>query len=115
MNKGIIHYSNRPKNTNQCVGEKFNILFVRLNHFLGINNIPNGCVIAPWLTPVLTRGPILVSFPLSPVIVNSETTYPVFSLLPCLFVNPVFRFWKPFFLILKITQSLIVLQYLVLH
>ena len=26
MNKGIIHYSNRPKNINQCVGEKFNIL-----------------------------------------------------------------------------------------
>ena len=43
MNKGIIHYSNRPKNINQCVGEKFNILFVRLNHFLGINNIIKGC------------------------------------------------------------------------
>ena len=43
MNKGIIHYSNRPKNINKCVGEKFNILFVRLNHFLGINNIIKGC------------------------------------------------------------------------
>ena len=42
MNKGIIHYSNRPKNINKCVGEKFNILFVRLNHFLGINNIIKG-------------------------------------------------------------------------
>ena len=48
MNKGIIHYSNRPKNINQCVGEKFNILFVRLNHFLGINNIIKRSPFAGW-------------------------------------------------------------------